>query len=58
MKKILLTWNINCDNDAKKNYEDEHEVRCETFLISKNKYIEIQECESCNYTHKETWINE
>ena len=57
MKSIHLEWNINCKNDAKNDYKDEHEVRCEIFKKSKNKYIEIQQCEYCNYTNKTTWTN-
>ena len=50
---IHLEWNINCDNDAKNDYKDEHEVRCEHFKLNNGKYKAVYECESCDYKHTE-----
>ena len=54
MKSICLEWNINCGNDAKNDYKDDHEVRCEHFILTDGKYKAIYECEVCDYKHTET----
>ena len=54
MKRVHLEWNINCGNDAKNDYKDDHEVRCEHYKISDNEFVEFRECEVCDYRHTET----
>ena len=53
MKRICLEWNINCGNDAKNDYEDEHEVRSEHFILYNGKYKSVHECETCDYEYTE-----
>ena len=54
MEKVHLEWNINCGNDAKNDYKDDHEVRCEHFKLDNGKYRSVYECEICDYYKTET----
>ena len=53
MERICLEWNINCGNDAKNDYKDDHEVRCEHYKLDNGKYRSVYECEYCDYKHTE-----
>ena len=53
MKTVCLEWNINCGNDANNDYKDEHEVRCEHFILDNGKYKAIYQCEDCDYENTE-----
>ena len=54
MKRVHLEWNINCGNDAKNDYKDDHEVRCEYYKINDNEFVVFKECEVCDYRNTET----
>ena len=50
---IKTEWNIICGNDAKNDYNDLHEVRCEHFKLNNGKYKAVYECEECDYYYTE-----
>ena len=54
MIRVHLEWNINCGNDAKNDYKDYHEVRCEHYKINDNEFVVFKECEVCDYRNTET----
>ena len=49
MKKVCLEWNINCDNDSKNGYKDDHEVRTDHYKLDNGKYKAVYDCEFCDY---------
>jgi len=51
MRRVCLEWNVICGNDAKNDYKDYHEVRCEHFKLDNGKYKAVYECEYCDYEH-------